>query len=279
MKGSRVQGPGSTRGVAFTKVVATGNDFVIIDNRSLAFKGLPALARKLCDRKWAVGGDGLLVIEKSKKADFRMRIFNRDGSEAEMCGNGSRCVALYAAVKKIAKGAMTIDTLAGILKAEVKGDIVKVMLTAPKDIRWNFCLMINKCPYKVNFVNTGVPHVIHFVDDLDKVDVKNLGSHMRHHGEFGPAGTNADFVKIAGKNTIRVRTYERGVEDETLACGTGSVASAIIAAEAEKLESPVTVETRSGEKLKVYFDAVGGEFKNVYLEGKAQLVFEGKIEI
>jgi diaminopimelate epimerase len=263
----------------FTKAVATGNDFVIVDNRTLALKSLPALARKLCDRKWAAGGDGLLVVEKSAKADFKMRIFNRDGSEAEMCGNGSRCVALYAARKRITKQAMTIDTVAGILKAEVKGDIVKVMLTAPKEIRWNFCLMIDKCPYKVSFVNTGVPHVIHFVDDLDKVDVKNLGSHMRHHGEFGPAGTNADFVTITGKNAIRVRTYERGVEDETLACGTGSVASAIIAAEAEKLTSPVTVETRSGEKLKVYFDAAGGEFKNVYLEGKARLVYDGKMII
>ncbi|MCM8761375.1 MAG: diaminopimelate epimerase [Candidatus Omnitrophica bacterium] len=265
--------------ITFTKAVATGNDFIIIDNRSRRINDLNGLARNLCDRKWSVGADGMLVIERSKRSDFRMRIFNRDGSEAEMCGNGSRCAALYAAVKKIAPRQMTIDTVAGELKASVQGNMVKVLLTEPKDIKWNLCLMINKCPYKLDFVNTGVPHVVHFVDDLENIDVRSLGSHIRNHGEFAPAGTNADFVKVVDKNTIRVRTYERGVEDETLACGTGSVASAIIAAEAEKMSSPITVETRSGEKLKVYFDLIDGNFKNVYLEGKAQLVFEGKIRI
>jgi len=135
--------------------------------------------------------------------------------------------------------------------------------------------MIGKCPYKLSFVNTGVPHVIHFVEDLDKVDIKNLGSHIRYHGEFSPEGTNANFVKVIGKHGIRVRTYERGVEDETLACGTGAVASALISAEVEKMSSPVTVHTRSGEKIKVYFELIDGNFRNVYLEGMAKLVYEG----
>lgn len=264
--------------ITFTKAEATGNDFVIVDNRRSTFKGLSGLARKVCDPKRSVGGDGLLVIERSKRCDFRMRIFNSDGSEAQMCGNGSRCVALYAFKNGIAAASMTIETLAGDLKANVKGDKVKVMLTEPKDIRWNLCLMINKCPYKLDFVNTGVPHVIHFVEDLEKVDVKNVGSHLRNHGEFGPEGTNADFVQITGRNSIKVRTYERGVEDETLACGTGSVASALIAAEAEGMKSPITVETRSGESLKVYFDLVEGKFSNVYLEGRARMVFNGTLE-
>ncbi|MDD5428068.1 MAG: diaminopimelate epimerase [Candidatus Omnitrophica bacterium] len=264
------------RRLKFTKAVATGNDFVIIDNRPGKIAGLAALAKRLCDRKRAVGADGLLVVEPSKKADFKMRIFNSDGSEAEMCGNGSRCIALYAAVKKIAKTKMAIETLAGTLDAEVKGDVVKIKLTDPKDIKWNLCLMINKCPYKVSFANTGVPHTIHFINDLEKIDVKNLGSHIRNHNEFSPEGTNADFVKVVNKHTISVRTYERGVEDETLACGTGAVASAIISAETENMSSPVTVETRSGEKVKVYFEMVGGNFRNVYLEGRAQLVYEGE---
>lgn len=265
--------------IAFTKAVATGNDFVIIENTGQAAgKDLSKLARMVCERKHSIGADGLLVVEKSSKADFRMRIFNPDGSEAEMCGNGSRCVALYAFNKKIAGQNMTIDTVAGILNAKVAGDSVKVRLTEPKDIKWNFCLMIDKCPYKVNFVNTGVPHVVHFVEDLDKVDVKNLGSHIRRHGEFAPGGTNTNFVKVSGKDAIRIRTYERGVEDETLACGTGAVASAIISAESEKMSSPVTVETRGGEKLKVHFEIKDGEFKNVYLEGKAKLVYEGVIK-
>jgi diaminopimelate epimerase len=253
---------------------------VIVDDRSASLgKDMPNLAKKLCDRKRSVGADGLLVIEKSKICDFKMRIFNPDGSEAEMCGNGSRCVALYAKERGIAKGEMTIDTLAGALNATVKGDIVKVKLTDPKEIKWNLCLVIDKCPYKLNFANTGVPHVVHFVEDLEKVNVKDLGSGLRYHKEFAPEGTNADFVQVIDKHSIRIRTYERGVEDETLACGTGAVASAVIAAESEKMSSPVTVETRGGEKLKIYFDMVGGEFKNTYLEGKAGLVFEGIVKI
>ena len=175
---------------------------------------------------------------------------------------------------------MKIETLAGTINASVKGNIVKVKLTDPKDIHWNLCLMINECPYRVNFADTGVPHVIHFVKDIEDISVKELGSKMRYHADFSPSGANVDFVKVVDQpnSKIRVRTYERGVEDETLACGTGAVASAIIAAEAEHLKSPVTVETRGKETLKIYFDVVEGSFKNVYLEGAAQLVYEGVIE-
>ena len=266
--------------IRFTKAVATGNDFIIVDNRSgsVSKSGLAALAKKACEKKWSVGADGMLVIERSKIADFRMCIFNPDGSEAEMCGNGSRCVALYAKNNHIAREEMTIETLAGVLNATVKADTVKVRLPDPKDIKWNLCLVIHKCPYKVNFVNTGVPHVVYFVDDLNKIDVKDLGSHIRGHKEFSPEGANADFVKVIDKHHVKVRTYERGVEDETLACGTGAVASAVISAESEKLASPITVQTQGGEKLKVYFELVEGNFRNVYLEGTAKLVFEGTIE-
>lgn len=274
----RGQGRGAAgKAFKFAKAVATGNDFVIIDNRSAAVKGLPALAGRVCDRKRAVGADGLLVLEKSIQADFKMRIFNPDGSEAEMCGNGSRCVALYAVRKGIAKPMMTIDTAAGILNGVVSGETVKVRLPDPRDIKWNLCLMIHRCPYKLSFVNTGVPHVVHFTDDLEKIDVKNLGSHIRNHGEFAPEGANADFVKIVGRNRIRIRTYERGVEDETLACGTGAVAGAIISAEAENMTSPITVETRGGERLRIYFQMSDGIFRDVYLEGRAKIVYEGEM--
>jgi len=266
----------------FTKAVATGNDFVIVDNRDMKLKNdLGQLAKKLCDRFYGAGADGLLLIEKSQTADFKMRIFNSDGSEAEMCGNGSRCAALYAHAKKIASGDMKIETMAGTLNANVHGENVKVKLTDPKDIKWNLCLMIQECPYKVSLANTGVPHVVHFVNDLEAIEVNKLGPKMRYHEDFSPHGANVDFVKVADKNKSRiaVRTYERGIEDETLACGTGAVASAIISAEAEKLASPVTVETRSGEVLKVYFESQEGSFKNVYLEGKARLVYEGSISV
>lgn len=263
----------------FTKAVATGNDFVIIDNRDAALaENLSGFARKVCDRKYGVGADGLLLLERSKNADFKMKIFNSDGSEAEMCGNGSRCIALYAATKKTAGNSMTIDTIAGILNADVKGDTVKVKLTDPSGLKNNIDIDLGNLNCSVNFVDTGVPHVVYFVDDLKAVDVKSMGSEIRHHKKFSPKGTNANFVKVTGKDSISVRTYERGVEDETLACGTGSVASALISAHCEKMGSPVTVETRSGEKLKIYFDRDNGKFKNVYLEGKAKLVFEGEIK-
>ncbi len=268
------------RMIKFTKAVATGNDFVIIDNRRRIIGGRIALfAKKICDRKYSVGADGLLLLERSKKADFRMRIFNPDGTEAAMCGNGSRCAALFAAVKRVAPPNMSIETLAGMLGASVKGDLVKVKLTDPKDIRRDLCVSIDKRMYKLSFVNTGVPHAVYFVDDIDKVDVNHLGSRIRHHPDFLPAGTNADFVKVAGPALIKVRTYERGVEGETLACGTGSVASALMAAKTEKMTSPVTVHTQGGERLKVHFDRIDSHFSNVYLEGKAKLVFDGVMKI
>ena len=194
-------------------------------------------------------------------------------------GNGLRCIALYANIKGIASSSMQIETIAGILKANIKDGNIKVKFTDPKDIRWNLCLVIHECPYKVNFADTGVPHIIHFVNDLDAIEVIKLGSEIRYHEEFSPRGANVDFVKVIDKdkNKIAIRTYERGVENETLACGTGAVAGAIISAESEKLGSPVIVETRGGEILKVYFELVEGNFKNVYLEGKAKLVYEGEL--
>ncbi len=270
------------KGIEFTKAVATGNDFVIIDrfkSRPKPEEDFSILARELCERKRSVGADGLLVVEPSKKGDLRMRVFNPDGSEVAMCGNGSRCVALYARREGlIKKDTVRIETGAGVIKAVVKeDDIVKVKLTDPKDIKWNFCLTIHKCPYKVSFADTGVPHVVHFVNDIDDIDVKAIGESIRYHKEFSPHGTNVDFVQVVDKHTIKVRTYERGVEDETYACGTGVVASAVIAAEADKLESPITVETKGGELLSVYFDLVDGHFRNVHLEGRVKLSYEGKL--
>jgi diaminopimelate epimerase len=279
MRGSRVQGPGSEKKIKFTKAVATGNDFVVIDNRNGRILGLSKLAIRLCDRKWGVGADGLLVAERSKRADLRMRIFNSDGSEAEMCGNGSRCMALYAKVKGLARANMNIETMAGILTASVKNEGVMVRLTNPRDMALGVSVKIGGRGHELCFVNTGVPHAVYFVDDIEKVDVKGLGSAIRFHEAFAPRGTNADFVEIIDKKNIKVRTYERGVEDETLACGTGSVASAILSAECANMTSPVNVQTRSGERLKVHFERSKGVFKDVYLEGKAKLVFEGAIKV
>lgn len=265
------------RQLKFVKMVASGNDFVVIKNSPQSTVHSPQiLAKEICDRRYGVGADGLLILEKSKVADFKMRIFNPDGSEAEMCGNGACCVALYAKENKIAANEIEIDTIAGVIKAEVSKNKVKLKMSDPKDIRLDFNIPVEGKNYKVSFVNTGVPHTVMFVERLDLRDVKGLGKAIRYHNSFSPKGTNVNFVEVEKGNSIKVRTYERGVEDETLACGTGVTASAIIAAISKRFKSPITCLTKSGDKLKVYFDRVGDNFKNVYLEGSVRVVFYGQ---
>jgi len=284
-----------SRQIDFTKMVASGNDFIIIDNKKLRLpfneSRLLESVRKICNRKYGVGADGLLVIEKSKVADFKMRIFNPDGSEAEMCGNGIRCVALWANrpntenyTENYARPKLKIETKAGILETVVNRDLIKIKMTEPKDIRLDIPLNIKGKNYKVNFINTGVPHTVLFVNNLEKIDVKGLGRIIRFHRKFLPNGTNVDFVKIEDRENILIRTYERGVEDETVACGTGAVASTIISNikyQKSKIEKgcKINVHTQSGETLKVYFDKIEDKFKNIWLEGKAKIVFTGKIVI
>ena len=269
----------------FTKMVGAGNDFVVID---AGLKGLNALAKRLCDRKTGIGADGMLVLEKSKIADFRMRIFNADGSEAEMCGNGLRCAVLFTGMKRKVK----VETIAGIYDGEITArDRVKIRMEEPRDLKLNFPINVNGREIKANFINTGVPHTVIFVEGLDKINVDSIGSQIRHHDEFKPKGSNVNFVETMDNSNIKIRTYERGVEGETLACGTGSVASAIISR--VKGEAPnhllrsgtghglrvkVNVHTKGGV-LKVEFDNIKNKIKNVYLEGKAKIVFQGGIYV
>ncbi len=264
--------------IEFVKMVASGNNFIVIDNRREIIHGLKlhAFAREICDRNYGVGADGLIVIEPSKKADFRMRIINPDGSEAEMCGNGARCVALFAKENKVTGRKMGFETLAGIIEAEVSGDIVRLKMPDPTDLRREVSLVIENEDYKAHFVNTGVPHTIIYVENLETWDVRRLGGEIRHHRTFAPKGTNVDFVQVQKGNLRRVRTYERGVEDETLACGTGVVASGIISAALKDFKSPVICLTKGGDKLRVYFKKSGDDFTDVYLEGGAKTVFCGR---
>ena len=194
-----------------------------------------------------------------------------------MCGNGARCAARFAYIKGIAKEKMSFETGAGIIDAEVKGDTVKVKLTEPHGIRANISVMIDGKSLEVNFINTGVPHAVLFVQDLDGYDVFNMGRKIRYHKEFQPEGTNANFMEVIDRHVIRIRTYERGVEDETLACGTGAVASALISSSRGLVESPVDVKVKSGETLKIYFHKMDQGFEDIYLEGKANVVYEGRI--
>ncbi len=256
--------------IKFIKMVATGNDFIVVDDKNLKVN-LASFARKICDRKYGVGADGLLLIGKSKKADARMRIFNADGSEAEMCGNGARAAALYTGKKKA-----TLETKAGVIHAEVTNNDVKINLTAPKETRIGLPIKVESRSMNVNFINTGVPHTVIFSEGLDAIDIVPLGRQIRNHKCFSPKGTNVNFVEVLGRDLIRVRTYERGVEDETLACGTGSTASALIFALASGISERVRVKTQSGEMLNIYFKKSGNSFSDVWLEGKAKIVYMGE---
>jgi diaminopimelate epimerase len=262
----------------FTKMVGSGNDFIVLDNReNILGSDLENLAQKLCDRRNGIGADGLVIIENSTSSDFLMRIINADGSEAEMCGNGARCAAYYTYKNSITDKTMKFETLAGIIEAEVNNDSVKIKMIDPYDFKKDIeldCKEYGKV--KIFFINTGVPHAVIFRDDIDSLDVEELGSFIRYHKYFEPKGTNVNFVKLIEKNTIQVRTYERGVENETLSCGSGSTASAIISSIEKNLLSPITVQTQSKENLIIHFDKENNNFKNVYLEGKVRLVFTGQ---
>ncbi|MDP8292260.1 MAG: diaminopimelate epimerase [Candidatus Orphnella occulta] len=264
--------------IKFSKMVATGNDFIVIDNRKQTLKRLSELARKLCDRKFGIGADGLLLVERSKIADFKMRILNPDGTEPDTCGNGSRCIALYAKLNKIALYTMRIETKAGLLSAKAGKSNVKINMTDPKDMKLGIDLKLKKKAYKLHYINTGVPHVVCFINDIESLDLISFGSSIRYHKIFAPNGTNVNIVSFKDKRSILARTYERGVEDETLACGTGSVASAVISGVVKGLKSPVTVCTRGGD-LKIYFTVKNDIICNAFLEGQAKEVFKGQIKV
>ena len=266
--------------IEFTKAVASGNDFIIFDVRS-GSGGETGIdysdaARDLCRRNIAVGADGILVLEPSNRSDFRMRIINPDGSEVDMCGNGARCSALYAS-KKGWGDDLSFETGAGLLSARVRDDLVSIGMSDPINIQMDVNLEVGSDRISVNTLNTGVPHVVHFVEDIDAYSVKDVGRRIREHTNFAPEGTNVNFVGKIENGVVKVRTYERGVEDETLACGTGSVAAAVVSGLLGFVRSPVRVKTKSGEVLTVSYELSGKEVTNVCLEGNAKIVYEGKV--
>ena len=266
--------------VPFWKMHASGNDFVVIDNREGVVSGdIEDFVMRVCRPHYGVGADGLILIEKSKTADFRWHFHNADGGEVEMCGNGSRCAALFAYKNGIAGRTMSFETRAGLITADVVDEgTVKVQLTDPTDFIETLRVPLPGRTREAGFINTGVPHVVYFVDDLDAVDVIGEGSATRYHDLFAPAGTNANFAVVTGRGTMAVRTYERGVEGETMACGTGATACALVAGARGLVDSPVLIGTRGGNELKVYFTRAGAAFREVYLEGDAVLVYRGELE-
>lgn len=265
--------------IPFYKMSGSGNDFILIDNRDAVVPEdeLQAFIIGACRRKLSVGADGMILVESSSTADFQWRFFNADGSVAEMCGNGARCVARFAFLTHMVPRKMAFETLAGTINASVDEKTVKIQMTDPQALKSHFALDVAGVAMDVGSVNTGVPHVVAIVEDIETVDVVNTGRLIRNHPDFSPAGTNANFVSVDRTGEIFIRTYERGVEDETLACGTGNVAAALILAENRKRMSPVTLTTRSGSRLTIHFDKCSDGYKHVFLEGDARVIYCGEL--
>jgi len=275
--------------ISFAKMSGTGNDFIIIDHREpfITEADQSEFARIVCRRKFSVGADGLILIENSETADFRWQFYNPDGSRAEMCGNGARCAARFAFEKNIAPAAMRFETTAGDIEALVldgAGKSVKIRLTAPEDLRLNMPMTVGGLEQTLHFINTGVPHTVVLVNDAGEVPVAQWGREIRFHDTFQPAGTNANFVQRVSNDTLMVRTYERGVESETLACGTGAVASALVIALLGQSKPPVTVITSGGEELTIHFSFKGEGTdrqldlaEGIFLQGPAHIIYEGQL--
>jgi diaminopimelate epimerase len=264
----------------FIKMNGAGNDFILMDNRAGDIHLERSEIARLCDRHRGIGADGILLLENpADHADFRMRYFNSDGGEAEMCGNGARCFARFANKAAGVQGKISFETPAGVISAELAGDLVTLQMTDPEDLQLNVPLQFGSEKRSVHFINSGVPHVVVPVAQIREVDLPREGSAIRYHEMFSPKGANVNFIEKRGADKIAVRTYERGVENETLACGTGVVASALVFAATEKVKGPITVLVWGGDELKVGFEKSGQQFRSVTLTGPAEFVFEGTIEI
>lgn len=267
--------------LTFWKMNGAGNDFVMLDNRDLSLQLSGDTIAQLCDRHRGVGADGLLLAEPANDGgDYKMRYYNADGGEAEMCGNGARCFARF--VNKLESNKLAqvkFETLAGMISAEFLGEEVRINMSQPHGLKLNETLPVADTELLVHSVNTGVPHAVVFVDDLEATNVRQLGAGLRYHEAFKPKGTNANFVKVTAPGSISIRTYERGVEDETLACGTGMVACALIAHELHDFASPVSVLVKGGDTLRVGFEKRDGAYHNVTLHGPADFVFEGEVTL
>ncbi len=270
----------SKKTISFVKMTGAGNDFLILE----PLKGVnyKALAPTMCDRTNGIGADGILILERSKKTDYKMQIINADGSEAEMCGNGARCMAAYIVrYKKPNKKLFGMETPAGTILGEAADEIATIRLSEPKDYRPDVFLTLQKRKLRVQYIDTGVPHAVIPVEGLSKIDVRTIGRMIRYHKKFAPRGANVNFIEQIKPGLIAARTYERGVEDETRACGTGSVASALIAfmqmypETRSKTGARMKVRTQNGDILEVTFDITDNRINNVWLKGPAKFIAQG----
>jgi len=258
----------------FYKLSATGNDFILFDNRDGSIQGdEDDFFKLICRRRLSVGADGILLIEKSDAHDFSLRYFNSDGSLGEMCGNGARAASHFAYVAQIAGAEMSFDVLGVEYTAEIMEKGVRLTMPAPVEIREYPEAVEEAFLSEGAFLNVGVPHYVLFTEDVDDLDVILLGQKYRHHEKFQPWGTNVNFVQIVDAHRVKIRTYERGVEDETFACGTGTISSVITAIAQKNMEQPVEAELLGGN-LRVELE---NDLSRIYLTGEARIVFEGAL--
>jgi diaminopimelate epimerase len=263
--------------IPFSKYSGSGNDFILIDNRRGTFSPNSPLIKRLCKRRTGIGADGIILLESSHQADFKMCIFNADGSEAEMCGNGVRCLLKFIVALGFNKQNYLIETKeTKITLSHVQGSPC-VSMPTPSDLRLEIRLNVDDEVFPIHFINTGVPHAVLTVDDLELAHWMNIAPKIRRHPEFDPHGTNVNFIKLDEQGKVHIRTYERGVEDETLACGTGATAAALIASALYHLPSPIQVIPRSHETLTINFVHSNLKFNQVSLSGPAALIFQGEL--
>lgn len=254
--------------IEFYKYQGTGNDFVMIDNRDLEFPKEKELIERLCDRRFGIGGDGLILLEDDENSDFRMVYYNSDGNESSMCGNGGRCIVAFAHFLDIFENTATFMAVDGLHEAEIHNGIVKLKMIDVAGISKDG---------EDSVLNTGSPHYVKYVEDVANFKVYDEGNKIRNSATYKNEGINVNFAEAIGENEIFVRTYERGVEDETYSCGTGATAAALVYMK-DRNENRVNVKVLGGN-LKVYAEQNGDSFQNVWLEGPAKQVFRGKTDI
>ncbi|MFP4458326.1 MAG: diaminopimelate epimerase [Candidatus Zixiibacteriota bacterium] len=260
--------------IKFLKMNGTGNDFIVIDNRDGKIDNASKLASKLCTRRVGIGADGLLLLENSNKADVRMRYLNSDGSEVAMCGNGARCTAFFANMLGLPDNFM-METGAGILSAEIDNDMIRIGMPEAEISTNAYVVEVEGERMMAYHANTGVDHKVLFLEHLESIPVEKIGRKIRYDKLFQPDGTNVNFVKVIDEKTIELRTYEKGVEAETLSCGTGATASALIAGALGLVRSPVTAKVALPAELIVEFDE---NIENIYLNGPVEISFSGEVE-
>ncbi len=277
---------------SFVKMNGAGNDFIVFNkDEAVGLQFASPLIKKLCDRRFGIGADGVITVAKSETHDFEMEYFNADGTTGTLCGNGARCAIQFAEKFSISKGKSVKFLSNGVdFSGKVLEDgFIRFNLNSPDSLKENFIINVSGAEVNTNFINTGSPHVVFFLDDptirkshlsgefisIDDFPVYSFGKEVRYLNTFAPSGTNVNFLEIRNSE-IYIRTYERGVEDETLACGTGSVASAIITFLQKQIPPPLTLVTRGGDKLIVDFSAEGTIIKNVSLTGPAKINFSGE---